>query len=66
MNKRQARKHVASCAYHILARAGGGDWLWESVEDPTQPMSDADAARVKEAFEDLLAELFRRGSDATR
>ena len=66
MNKRQARKYVARCAYKILERAGGGDWLCESVEDPTQPMSDDDVARVKEVFEDLLDELFRRGSDAAR
>lgn len=57
MNKQQAKAYVCGCAAVILEN-GGNEFLRPDGS------GEADRRRIKEAFDDLVAELERRGENA--
>lgn len=54
MNKQEAKRLVCACAAGELDNIGAAEWLVDG-------MSETDEARVQEAFDELCAELRRRG-----
>jgi hypothetical protein len=58
MTKAEAKRRVCDGADKIL---DNGENLWLSADEDGSDLSDADYARMREAFGELVAELRRRG-----
>jgi len=59
VNAREAKRRVCHGAAVILDNGGAN--LWLEKDEHGAPLSEADAARMREAFEVLVAELALRG-----
>lgn len=59
MTKAEAKRYVCDGAWKILDNDSDNEWLSEGL-------SEADAHRMREAFDELCAELRRRGSTPSR
>lgn len=59
MTKAEAKRRVCDGAAKLLDSGHDNPWLY--TDGNGNPLSDADAVRMAEAFEELCAELRRRG-----
>lgn len=59
MDMREAKRRVCAGAAKLLG--DDGENLWLEQDDRGEPLGDDDLARTRAAFNELVAELRRRG-----
>lgn len=60
MNRREAKRQVCACAARLLDPTHTNEWLYEDREG--RPYAQADRARMEDALNELVNELWRRAT----